>query len=109
MPIGVERSPDRHGLGRKTAIGEADDERRARHQHASHLGERLDRLLQILYTDAAQRGIKGLIAKKKPKILVEVLHEPPRQARVGRQFGAVHAVADNLGIVAIAGQMADPA
>jgi hypothetical protein len=83
-------------------------ERSARSQHTPHFGKYGHRLLQILHANAGHRRIKRLIAKREQRVLVEVLQEPPHQARIGFQFDPIHAVTDNLGIFTIIRQMADP-
>src|SRR5208283_1920158 len=47
--------------------------------------------------------------ERQARVAVEVLHEPAGEPRVGGEFGRVHAVADDLRIVDLGRQVADPA
>ena len=49
------------------------------------------------------------VVERQVRILVQILDEPAAEARVRRQFGFVHAVADDFGIFDLRRQMADPA
>ena len=49
----VRVQPEVDGLRRKAAIGESDDEGRARFQDARHFPERLDRAREVLHGDGA--------------------------------------------------------
>ena len=78
-------------------------------QHARDLAQHRDRLLQILHRDADHRRVDAVVVERQVRVLVQVLHEPAAEARVRRQLGCVHAVADDLGITDLRRQMADPA
>ncbi len=109
MTVGIERAPDCHCFHREAAVREADHERRAGDQHAADFGEHRYRPLQILSTDAAQPSIEGALIEGQCCLAVEIPHEPAVQARVGGELVGVHAVAHDLGILDIVGQMTDPA
>ena len=60
VSTGIERSPDRHRLGRKAAIGEADDQGRTRPQDPQNFCQDLDGMLQVLNADTAQGRIAAV-------------------------------------------------
>ncbi len=60
MSAVVERLPDGHRLGRKAAVGEADDKTRTWPKNSQNLGEHLHRMLEVLDPDTAQGGIAAL-------------------------------------------------
>ena len=59
--------------------------------------------------DTDQYGIVARILFGQVRHIVQVLDEPAIEARVGREFLCVHAVADDLGIGDVVRQVADPA
>jgi len=65
--------------------------------------------LQILYGDGAHRAVEVIILQRQHRLAIEVLHKPARQPRIGRQLLGVHAMADELAVIDIGRQMADPA
>ena len=70
MPPCVERAPNGYGLAWETAIGEADNERRALPHHASDIREDLDRALQILNAHAAECRVEGAVGQQQKRIAV---------------------------------------
>ena len=105
----VEGAPDRDRLCPEAAVREANDNRGAGAQHAADLAQHDDRLLQILDRDADHRGVGAGIGERQPRVLVEVLHKPTAEARIGGQFLGIHAVADDFAILDLGRQVADPA
>jgi hypothetical protein len=54
----VSSAPDRHRLGREAAVGEAGDEGGVWTERAADLREDLDRALQVLDANAAERSVE---------------------------------------------------
>jgi hypothetical protein len=104
----VERVPDRDRLGREHPVRDRDREERPGSEDPPHRSEDLERSCQVLHRHRAERGVEGLVRPGELGVSVQVAHEGLVQARVPRQLGIAHALADDPCVRDVRREVRDP-
>ena len=104
----MQVAPDLDRLGGEPAVGEGDDARAARLQHAADLRQHRRRVEQIFDGSGADHEVEMCLRPGQFGAGVEVLHNAFGQARIGVELGLVHAQAGDLQFFSRCRQMRDP-
>lgn len=81
----LQRLPDRNRLRRVKLVGECQDQRRTGLEDAHDFHQHSQRLRQIGQPVAQRHGIETVIFKRQDGLVIEILHNPFTQDRIGLQ------------------------